>query len=494
MDRNDKKDVKITEYKTDVNTEQFTREQKIAYAYLTKNIEEQKLLILNGTAGTGKSYLIRALATFFGDQIRITATTGVASFNIHGQTICSLLKLPIRKKNKNDLSGEQLTKLQSNLRNVKMIVVDEYTMLGCEALSWIDRRLKQGTGVSDKPFGGISIILVGDPGQLPPVMDAHLYNPKKNIESQAGHLLYTLFKNVIKLSVVKRQEGDDEDQQKFRDLLTRMRNNNCKKADVQLLQEQSYHKLVLKHGKEKISKMKMESLHLFPTRDKVKEHNMGMLQTLLNDTGDKAAVVKIEAKHSRKTGAKIPAEEFSGLENDVFLARGARVMLNINLWVEAGLVNGAKGTIIQIVYSADDHPPGLPRFVLVQFDEYLGPAFVSSIPRSVPIVPVTLRDDTCVHERTQLPLILAWAISIHKSQGSTLTTAVIDIGKKDFAPGLSFVALSRIKTLQNSIVEFITYKRLVKSKKSKAILLRESEERRLDLLNDKFLSTIVLEE
>ena len=137
-----------------------------------------------------------------------------------------------------------------------------------------------------------------------------------------------------------------------------------------------------------------------------------------------------------------------GLQPTVLVSKGARVMLTMNLWASVGLCNGATGTIVDIIYSKNQSPPDLPMAVLVKFDEYRGPNFCD-IQCCVPIPPVT----ACVNignkhlERQQLPLTLAWALTILKSQGMTLEKAWIDIGKKEKTLGTTYVAISRARKL-----------------------------------------------
>ena len=138
-------------------------------------------------------------------------------------------------------------------------------------------------------------------------------------------------------------------------------------------------------------------------------------------------------------------------------------MLTRNLWTEKGLCNGSMGTVVDIVYKEGDHPPALPIAVIVQFDDtYTGPSFRSDIPRSVPIIPQTNESDLygSSHERQQLPLKLSWAITIHKSQGLTLGKAWVDIGKSEKFTGLTYVALSRVRRLEDLIIEPMTLERL----------------------------------
>ena len=144
-------------------------------------------------------------------------------------------------------------------------------------------------------------------------------------------------------------------------------------------------------------------------------------------------VANISAQHSSATAKKISSEDMSGLEPVVFLAKGARVMLTMNLWSSVGLCNGATGTVIDFIFDNDHQPPALPIAVIVQFHNYRGPSFHDTQPSCVPICPITVSSQTenGFHERQQLPLRLAWALTIHKSQGLTLSKAWIDIGKSE---------------------------------------------------------------
>ena len=111
-------------------------------------------------------------------------------------------------------------------------------------------------------------------------------------------------------------------------------------------------------------------------------------------------------------------------------------MLTANLWTEVGLANGAMGTVVAICYKSGQVPPQLPVSVMVQFDCYRGPTLPDG---TVPIAPIHHTWFTAggLCSRLQLPLKLAWAVTIHKAQGLTLDKVVIDIGKKEFSCGLT---------------------------------------------------------
>ena len=125
-------------------------------------------------------------------------------------------------------------------------------------------------------------------------------------------------------------------------------------------------------------------------------------------------------------------------------------MLRSNVWTTKGLTNGALGTLVDIVAPTANQ---MPACALVRFDVYDGPAFFADDPKVVPIVPYTAHFGTkSALSRTNLPLILAWAITIHKSQGATYERVVVSLGQKELSLGLTYVALSRVKTLDGLLL------------------------------------------
>ena len=153
-------------------------------------------------------------------------------------------------------------------------------------------------------------------------------------------------------------------------------------------------------------------------------------------------------------------------------------MLTMNLWTDVGLCNGALGTVLDFVYSDGQQPPCLPISVLVQFDdEYKGPSVSSMFQRCVPICPITQVSESLgqKYERQQLPLKLAWAMTIHKFQGLTLTKAWID--------------LRRVNKLQDLLTEPMTLERLQALKTSIYFKFRLEEENPLDMLAHETLNS-----
>ena len=151
--------------------------QRLAYNIVNTHLgntscdKEPFCLVVIGVAGTGKSYLINALRHLLRSKCVVTATTGKAAFNVQGITIHCLLKLPVGLQGKKDLTGQSLFRLQESLNGVEYIIIDEYSMLGQITFGLVDKRCKQATGCNHQVLGGKSLILFGDPGQLPPVAD-----------------------------------------------------------------------------------------------------------------------------------------------------------------------------------------------------------------------------------------------------------------------------------------------------------------------------------
>ena len=157
--------------------------------------------------------------------------------------------------------------------------------------------------------------------------------------------------------------------------------------------------------------------------------------------------------------------------------------------MQTGLVNGAMGTVVAICYDeAGGSPPNLPVAVTMRFDSYYGPTLPDG---TVPITSLCCTrlstEKQC--SRLQLPLKLVWAVPIHKCQGMTLNKAVIDVGKKDFSAGLTFVAYSRVRQLKDLLfMPPFTFQRVANLAKSHRHTERLREEKRVQGLNSKQLS------
>ena len=458
-----------------VDVSSFSDNQSIAYNLVRKHVQTENKdplhLLITGIAGSGKSYVIHAMRNLLQSKCQVLAYTGKASFNINGITLHSFLKLPIGSKRLMELKGPALQQLQNNLENIEYMIIDEYSFVGQSLLGWIDSRCRQATGRADIPFGGVSVIIVGDIAQLTPVGDKPLYHTMPKSEKQIqGLLMYQQFKQVIRLTVNHRVNGYKISQSLFRDLLLRARNGESTAADWQTLLTRTPQQIP------NLAEFESVAVRLCYSKAKVAEINMERLNSL------NCPVATVKARHSGGANS-LGADEMGGLEPVLYLAKGARVMLTMNIWTNVGLCNGALGTVKDFVYAEGQVPPMLPISVLVQFDEgYGGPSLCTSIPRCVPVSPITVTSESLAGkcERQQLPLKLAWAITIHKSQGLTLKKAWVDLGDSEKSLGITYVALSRVKKLEDLVVEPMTLQRLQAAKESTNMKYRIQEEQRLN--------------
>ena len=172
-------------------------------------------------------------------------------------------------------------------------------------------------------------------------------------------------------------------------------------------------------------------------------------------------------------------EDAGGLDSVVHLAQ---IMLIANLWIDVGLVNGAVGTIISICYECGG-PPDLPLSVMIKFDKYTGPTLPDG---SVPITPIhwTWSNSGTQCSHLQLPLKLAWAVTIHKAQGVKLDKVVIDVGNNEFLSGLTYVACFCVRYQKDLLFTSpFPYGRLSNLSKSQRLQDRLKEDNRLQSMH-----------
>lgn len=369
--------------------------------------------------GTGKTLLIKYLTNCLNKEFgkgfyKLLAPTGVCALNIKGQTIHSVLHMPRSPKRFKPLKGEALRKLCNDFENVSFLIVDEYSMIGLNLLSMIDKRCRQATG-KDEPMGGLFCYFLGDFRQLPPVKDTAWYADPINYEyKQHGKCIASQFEVAFHLEKCFRQAD-----QEFLSILDRMSFGKRTKEDYDVLAKRFKPNV----GNEEISSFD-SAIHLFATKDEVKAHNYEQLRMLKDpDSNNLCPVAKIVARHNIKTAANDKTNESDGLEPVIHLAKGCKIMLRANLWVAKGLTNGTIGNVVDIIYSNSSEPPlGFPDVILCKFENYNGPG-IGVNKDIVPIPAITKSwmsqcNQRCT--RTQFPLSLCYGMSIHKAQGLTL--------------------------------------------------------------------------
>ncbi len=391
-------------------------------------VPEARLIDLSGGAGSGKSTLVKTIL-FQSEQrcgdrrrIRVCAFTNQAMKDfIGGVTIHHLFKLKVNRgtkanyKTQEELSGEALACLQEDFRTTRAVIIDEKSMIGSFMFWCIDQRLRQARpSHAHLPFGGIVMMLCGDLSQLPPVGDKALYvtSGKMTDKQQLGRALYSLFTECYALDNSMRQMG--EENAIFRDELNRLGRGKFNVDDWQRWRTRDLVNLPAEERERFLTQgMKLASRKV----DMVTFNEAGLLRT-----GN--PVLVMHATHNNVTASKA-TEKQAQLPRILPVTRGADVVLTDNLWKEEGLINGSQGKISHIVFEEDNGPSdGLPAFLVVNFPDYTGPPYIPGEPGTVPIHS-RLADwyqgkTRCM--RRMFPLILAYSLTIHKSQGELSTS------------------------------------------------------------------------
>ena len=434
----------------------------------TANGEQQKPfhVFITGGAGTGKSHLIkciyyeatRLLAKTLDNPddltVLLTAPTGTAAFNIHGSTIHSAFGIfKSLSADHATLSEEKINSLRSKLESLKILIIDEVSMVNKRMLFFIHRRLCQVKKTLESClFGGVSIIAVGDFYQLPPVKTSK--SDKLYIDdpsSAVNHLWWDLFQ-IVELDEIMRQRDDSP----FAEMLNRLRIKK-KEEDINHEDLKAIAKCMLKSEPDDV-------LHIYPTNNEVKGFNNKMILKL----GSETKLLEAEDFDKQKASGKLTKRRanFTNVESllpsSLLLAEGARVMLTKNIDTQDGLVNGVMGTVMEI---GPMFQGSLPNIVFIKFDNKRvgqNARTQKKIDRElcIGIEPITEDIPLKSGKRKQYPLQLAWACTVHKVQGLTVNECVIDLNKC-FSYGQAYVALSRVTSLEGMYLQFIDQDKLV---------------------------------
>jgi len=425
-------------------------------------------IIIGGTAGCGKSFLIRclvkAIRLYFNSRksVQVLCPTGNSAHVIDGATVHSFLKIPTVNRGKEMIipDGKLGESLQRNCEGLKVLLFDERSMIGATNLGWIEFMCRCGVANSsnaDTSWGGLPVVaFFGDDVQLPPVLDSPVYFCQSKLPAAMhGVLVWQEFTHAVLLEKVIRQS---ESEKYFKNVLYSLREYNLTKEQAQWLQKYQWHSLRQHQGQDFLDRVKQRGFYVFPTHEQEWKHNKAKIMAL----NKSFPIAKIDAMNYGFHAKQCPSDKASGLLPTLYLCRQAKVMLTVNLCVPFGLFNGAMGFIVDILYHNGKPDPGtLPDVITVEFPSYTGPPFIQESPKLIPIVPVEkLIDCSCHHcRRKQIPLRLGWASTIHKCQGLTIGAGetnryiVISPGTTAFEsrnPGALFVALSRAKSAGTS--------------------------------------------
>ena len=421
-----------------METVTLSSEQQALFDYIEGS---ENNIFVTGRAGTGKSTLLTYLIENTKKKVAVCAPTGVAALNVGGVTIHSLFGFPFGILGTEDIGRHLNRRTREVLAAIDMLVIDEVSMVNADLMDTMSRAMGIARGRRKLPFGGAQVVMFGDPYQLAPVPgnnEERAYMAE-NYQSNwffDAHVWREDSLERYELSEIFRQHDEH-----FKEILNAIRDGSCTQEMLDYI-NQCGNRFPPHDDVIRLATIN-ESVN------SVNRHRMSRLETK-----PKTFNAVFSAADEKAFGRTLPAEPV--LELKV----GAQVMFiknddssTVKNPNGTGLlkrwVNGTIGTVVDLPSSGgvmvevdgETFDVGRSTWEKVryeideQFDEALGR--VKEVLVAVPLA-----------EFQQIPLRLAWAVTVHKSQGQTYDEVVIDMGRGAFSPGQTYVALSRVRSLE----------------------------------------------
>ena len=438
-------------------------------------------LIIQGGAGSGKSTVIHVLVQLMERHLRQSGDnlenpyvlplsfTGTAAANIDGMTLHSAFNFPFSNEFLS-LPDKLRDEKRDMLKNLRMIVLDEFSMLKADMLYQIDLRMRELKENSTEAFGGCAVFMFGDLLQLKPVMGKYIFDEPASKDYHASYYIESLWKTfeVVHLLTNHRQ-GEDK---QYADILNRIRSGEQTSSDCRLLQERVR---PINHPD-----LPKDALYVTCLNKDVNTINEAKLDALEGVPHEIEADIRSSVQKNVKPKIGQDGSIFNTpLQKVLKLKVGAKVMLTYNIDVMDSLTNGAIGEVVGFQFTA----AGKVKTVLVHFkNEKVGRnlrknhSFLQQQFPGIPVTPIEKiefrfsmskkQTNNQVMTATQFPLKLAFACTAHKMQGATIPKPdclIVDL-RRVREPAQAYVMLSRVQAIsQLFIIENVSENKIYPS-------------------------------
>jgi ATP-dependent DNA helicase PIF1 len=394
----------------------------------------RRSLFITGNAGTGKSTLLTQFKKKTKKKVVVLAPTGVSALNVKGQTIHSFFGFPpsiTPEKARRERPTQTLLEI---LKNLDVIVIDEVSMVRADLMDCIDEALRHFLQTSES-FGGVQMVFIGDLHQLPPVVAGDEERARFKTEYPSPYFFdakvfeYKQF-DCIRLEKIYRQKDGD-----FVRILNKVRNN-------------------------KITPWDLDTLNARVLADPKAFHDTDHAHITLTTTNKAANEINAQRLKRLPAWAEVYTAEFSGefetrnhpTLSQLELKKGAQIMM-LNNDMEGRWVNGSIGKIVKIGFDAGACEDVLHILLEGQEEAIQVEPYTWELHKYYWDAEKNEMEMDTIGSFRQYPMRLAWAITIHKSQGKTFDKVVVDIGRGAFAHGQVYVALSRCSSLDGLLLQ-----------------------------------------
>lgn len=396
-----------------------------AFETVYQHILSGNNVLIIGEGGTGKTFMLKKLIKILDAEdisAVMTASTGVAASNVGGKTFHSFSGIGLGEGERDSLLKKVLgrKKIVEDIITTRVLFIDEISMLGVSIFDKVDYIFRKVRKFNE-PFGGMQLVLCGDFLQLPPVNDNFIFNWEK-----FGQL---------KLKTVNLTEKKRYDDEEWSSLLSRARVGKLSQQDSRILKDKC----------EESARINFSTFEIRPTILYCKKVDVDYEnKTELKKIDDDKYTFYATDTHTGMNQLQINFL-FTQLDQlipkKISLKKGAQVMLRYNMDVKSGLVNGARGVVLEINEKSE--------MVTVKFHNGI------IVPIGQHVWDIKDKKAKVKVSREQIPLILAYSITIHKCQGLTLDLAICNL-KDVFEYGQAYVALSRVRNLKGLYLTGLT--------------------------------------